>query len=85
MSVHLTYMHIHNSFPPVQTSHSQTTTENEAEEEEEEEGGGEPVREREMGGYLPILQSLRAAMANTLSDEQEALGKVIYVPLIFSS
>ena len=63
----------------VQTSPSQTTTENE--EEEEEGGGGGEGREEERGeeeeeAVRPILQTLSAAVAKTLNDEQEALGKV---------
>lgn len=77
----------------VQTSQSQTTTENEEEgheggrsrvagREESQEGGrnrGMGREEGEKGGteVLPLLQALNTAVAKTLSDEQEALGKVI--------
>ena len=50
--------------------------EKKGEEEEEEEGG----KMREEGGLgsevIPELQALRAAVAQSLQDEQEDLGKV---------
>ena len=50
--------------------------EGEGKEEEEEEG----EKEREEGGLgsevIPELQALRAAVAQSLQDEQEDLGKV---------
>ena len=57
---------------------SQTTIESEKDGERggegEEEGGR---REREMAAeVLPVLQALTKAVEKTLSEEQEALGKV---------
>ena len=78
----------------MQTSHSQTTTENEEEGQEGERGRGAGREEGQEGGrsggtgreegekegteVLPLLQALNTAVAKTLSDEQEALGKVMY-------
>lgn len=74
----------------MQTSQSQTTTENEEEGHEGGRGRGagrEEGQERERVGreegekggteVLPLLQALNTAVAKTLSDEQEALGKVM--------